>query len=107
MTLTFEQIAQLVCDHTGKRINLPNFTIEELADFAHAVQRLVEENQKPVAWMRKWAADGETPVKERNAKGRMVWADKFKFLPVTEKKLFADDVPLILGARPMKGDTHD
>lgn len=32
-----EQILRLICDHTGKRINLPNFTINELKDFARGV----------------------------------------------------------------------
>jgi hypothetical protein len=29
-----EQILRFICDHTGKRINLPNFTLDELMDFA-------------------------------------------------------------------------
>lgn len=52
------------------------------------------EKQEPVAWMRKWAFDGETPVKERNSNGRMAWPHKFKILPVTEGKFFNDDVGL-------------
>lgn len=32
-----ERILRLICDHTGKRINLPNFTLDELKDFARAV----------------------------------------------------------------------
>ena len=35
--MTREALLHLICDNTGKRINLPNFTIEELEDFAHAV----------------------------------------------------------------------
>jgi hypothetical protein len=35
--MTDEQILRLICDHTGKRINLPNFTLDELKDFARAV----------------------------------------------------------------------
>jgi len=34
-----EQILKLICDNTGKRINLPNFTIEELEDFAKAIRQ--------------------------------------------------------------------
>lgn len=49
-----------------------------------------EGEQVPIAWMRKWAADGEKPEK---VKGR--WPGKFKFMPVTESKIFPDDVPLV------------
>lgn len=35
--MTREEILKLICDNTGKRINLPNFTIEELEDFANSV----------------------------------------------------------------------
>lgn len=35
--VTREALLHLICDYTGNRINLPNFTIEELEDFAHAV----------------------------------------------------------------------
>jgi hypothetical protein len=35
--MTDEQILRLICDHTGKRINLPNFTLDELKEFANAV----------------------------------------------------------------------
>ena len=52
------------------------------------------EKQEPVAWMRKWAFDGETPAKERNSNGRMAWPSKFKILPVTLGKFFKDDVRL-------------
>lgn len=37
MEMTDEQLLRLICDHTGKRINLPNFTLDELKDFARAV----------------------------------------------------------------------
>ena len=49
---------------------------------------------KPVAWARKWHIDGEQPVKERNANGRMAWLAKFKFKPITPHRIFPDDVPL-------------
>lgn len=52
------------------------------------------EQGQPIAWMRRWAFDGETPSKERNAAGRMAWPAKFKMLPVTLHKVFADDMPL-------------
>lgn len=32
-----EQILKLICDNTGKRVNLCNFTLEELKVFAQAV----------------------------------------------------------------------
>lgn len=51
---------------------------------------------KPVAWMRKWAADGETPAKQRNENGRLAWPKKFCLLAVTPGKCLPDDVPLFL-----------
>lgn len=50
--------------------------------------------EKPSGYLRKWAFDGETPVKERKENGRMAWPDRFKLLPVTEIKLMQDDLPL-------------
>jgi hypothetical protein len=49
---------------------------------------------EPVAWMRKWAYDKETPIKERKENGRMAWPFKFKLLPLTQDKCLNDDVPL-------------
>lgn len=49
---------------------------------------------KPIAWARRWHADGITPYKERNEKGRLVWPVRFKFLAVTPGQCLADDVPL-------------
>ena len=61
---------------------------------------------KPVAWMRKWAYEGEVPQKIRNENGRMAWPAKFKFLPVTQGKCISDDVPLYapLPAPPAQKD---
>ena len=61
-----EELLKLICDNTGKRINLPNFTIEELEDFANAImsrqadriaalEASVADNQKDAEryrWMR-------------------------------------------------------
>ncbi len=52
------------------------------------------ERQEPVAWMRKWAFDGETPTKERNSRGRMALAFRFRLLEVTRGKCLPNDVPL-------------
>ena len=49
---------------------------------------------EPVAYMRKWAYDKETPTKERKENGRMAWPFKFKLLPLTPDKCLNDDVPL-------------
>ena len=38
-----EQILKLICDNTGKRVNLCNFTLEELKTFARAVLELYKE----------------------------------------------------------------
>ena len=50
---------------------------------------------RPIAWMRRWAFNGETPTKKRNANGRMAWAPRFRFLPVTRNSVFDDDVALV------------
>jgi len=50
--------------------------------------------EKVIAYMRRWAFDGVKPFKERNANGRLAWPAKFKFKPVTQEKIFADDVAL-------------
>lgn len=48
---------------------------------------------KPLAWARRWHANGETPAKERNDKGRLVWPLRFKLLAVTPHQCCRDDVP--------------
>ena len=50
--------------------------------------------QEPVAWMRKWAFDGEVPAKVKNDAGRWHWPTKFKLMPITENQCLRDDVPL-------------
>jgi hypothetical protein len=50
--------------------------------------------ERPVGYMRKWAFDGETPVKERKENGRMAWPYRFKLLPITEINALPDDLPL-------------
>lgn len=52
-------------------------------------------DEKPIAWMRKWAFDGEEPHKEKRENGRMAWPAKYKLLPVTQNKCLDDDVPLV------------
>ena len=56
--------------------------------------------QKPVAWMRKWAFDGEEPHKEKRENGRVAWPVKYKMLPVTQNKCFDDDIPLVSMTAP-------
>lgn len=54
--------------------------------------------QKPVAWMRKWAFDGEKEYKEVNPRtGRMALARKFLYIPVSIGKCLPDDIPLYAG----------
>lgn len=49
----------------------------------------------PIAWMRRWAFEGEKPYKETNPQtGRKVWAKKFQWHEVTKIKVLEDDVPL-------------
>lgn len=52
-----------------------------------------------VAWIRKWAYDGETPAKEKNESGRMAWPFKFKLVPVSERQCLKDDEPLMTVAQ--------
>ena len=52
------------------------------------------EIKKPSAWQRKWAADGIKPYKQKNENGRWAWAPQFRWLPITDSKVFGDDVPL-------------
>jgi hypothetical protein len=57
---------------------------------------------RPIAWARRWHADGLEPQKERNANGRMAWPAKFKLYPVTHGKCCADDVALYTAANTLK-----
>lgn len=50
--------------------------------------------KNPLAWMRKWAFEGEIPKKEKRENGRWAWPTKFLMLPVTQSKCFEDDIPL-------------
>ena len=49
-----------------------------------------KEQEKPIAWMRKWALDGENPYKVGGK-----WPCKFKYYPVKMNQVFKDDVPLM------------
>jgi hypothetical protein len=49
---------------------------------------------EPKAYMRKWAADGVIPAKEKKPSGHMAWPKRFKLLPVTAGRCLDDDVPL-------------
>jgi hypothetical protein len=49
---------------------------------------------EPVAYQRKWDADGIAPYKEKNENGRMAWAKKFIFVPISKLRIFPDDVAL-------------
>lgn len=52
-------------------------------------------DEKPVAWMRRWAFEGEQPFKIRSERtGRMKTHPKFGWLEVTRGKILPDDVPL-------------
>ena len=49
-----------------------------------------------VAYIRKWAFDGEEPKKEKRENGRLAWPFKFKLIPVSQSMLLKDDIPLIV-----------
>lgn len=65
------------------------------------------ENNPVVAWMRKWAFDGETPRKERRENGRMAWPAKYKLLPVTQNKCLEDGPLTVLRTKPNKPVSKD
>jgi hypothetical protein len=56
----------------------------------------------PLAWMRRWAFDGEKPSKERNANGRLSWPAKFKLREVTPIQCLPDDIPLFPAVRHLQ-----
>lgn len=68
-------------------------TIDELRAKLKAL-----EEQKPVAWARRWYVNGEEPRKEKQANGRLAWPIRFKFLPISEGQCMKDDAPLYLSA---------
>ena len=70
----------------------PNETEAITAWNTRALER--EAKAEPVAWARRWYVDGVKPFKVKNENGRMVWAAQFHWKPVTETKLFPDDVAL-------------
>lgn len=50
---------------------------------------------EPVAHARKWCIDKEEPYKIRREKdNRLVWHAKFRFMPVTNGRIFPDDCAL-------------
>ena len=49
---------------------------------------------KPIAWARKWFADGEVPAKERNQNGRLAWPKRFLLKELTANRVVSDDVAL-------------
>lgn len=56
---------------------------------------LVVEDNKPRAWMRRWAYEGrECPPKVKNDKGRWMWPIESRTLKITEFQFCDDDVPL-------------
>ena len=76
-------------------------TCDEISDaysrgVEHTKQALAAQPavQEPVAWMRKWAFDGEVPTKVKNDAGRWHWPTKFKLMPITEIQCLMDDVPV-------------
>lgn len=82
--------------HVNMLRAFPQMSHDEIsAAIAKACGAVPPEGQEaPVAWARKWFADGEEPKKERNSNGRWAWPFKFKLLPLTPNKIQKDDVPL-------------
>ena len=71
---------------------------------------------EPVAWIRRWALDGEKPAKELKENGRWAWPAKFKFIPVSLSKCMPADEALYtadairaaaLAAAPEQADKRD
>jgi hypothetical protein len=57
-----------------------------------------------VAYMRRWAFDGETPTKVKSENGRWKWPYKFKLLALTQHKILQDDVALYAAPQPPTDD---
>jgi len=102
--LTADQIDDIATQH-GDWLEYEEewvFTNHELIQFARDIEAATlsapvaqpgEAVSEPAAdaraWERRWSADGEVPAKV-NGK----WPSKFKMMPITKGKCFADDVPL-------------
>ena len=68
---------------------------QELA--ATRLEEIAKYRDAPVvAYIRKWAFDGEEPKKEKRENGRLAWPFKFKLIPVSQSMLLKDDIPLIV-----------
>lgn len=68
---------------------------QELA--AKRLEEIAKYRDAPVvAYIRKWAFDGEEPKKEKRENGRLAWPFKFKLIPVSQSMLLKDDIPLIV-----------
>lgn len=68
-----------------------------LNDYGRLATELAKYRDAPVvAYIRKWAFDGEEPKKEKRENGRLAWPFKFKLIPVSQSMLLKDDIPLIV-----------
>ncbi len=84
------------CEKCGDSYETEGWSPEQcpFCELAELKNRL---NAEPMAWMRKWAFDGEKEYKIKSPEtGRMVWHPKFKFLPVGKAKCLPDDIPLYI-----------
>ena len=93
-------IEYLLAENDRLKHNLTS-TEQTMRDYQELAAKRLEEIAKyrdapVVAYIRKWAFDGEEPKKEKRENGRLAWPFKFKLIPVSQSMLLKDDIPLIV-----------
>lgn len=92
--------------HVMRRIRACESEVPAQVVLEHALRQAYAQgaasqlSAEPVGFIRKWALDGEEPVKERNENGRKAWPLKFKLLPITETQCLKDDIPIFTRKKP-------
>lgn len=93
-------IESLLAENERLKHNLAT-TEQTMREYQELAAKRLEEIAKyrdapVVAYIRKWAFDGEEPKKEKRENGRLAWPFKFKLIPVSQSMLLKDDIPLIV-----------
>ena len=95
-----DAIESLLAENERLKHNLST-TEQTMREYQELAAKRLEEIAKyrdapVVAYIRKWAFDGEEPKKEKRENGRLAWPFKFKLIPVSQSMLLKDDIPLIV-----------